>query len=678
MANGFVSSEGTMTVEDVAEEIISELCWASFFQDIEKDDLGKVRCFKIHDLLHDLAQYVMGDVCCTVNDEMPIEHPKRTRHLTIWPYAWKQINSACQFGSLRTCRFQPANRALLSPNVLRPLESLRALDLANANRLNMLHLSVITHFKYLRYLNLSRTSIKKLPESTSSLCNLQVLNLNDCDKLQQLPRHLKYLKALRHLYLRWCSSLVRMPHEIGQLTSLKTLNIYIVGKKKGLRLDELEQLCLRGELHIKNLERVRDAADAKKANLMVKQLNELLLEWGRNEQSKLQQNVEQILKALEPHPKLIKLEVGGYQGNCFPDWMGNPDFKNLCFMKLVDCWNSQKLAPLGRLPSLKRLVICCMHNLKYVDDESYDGGVARGFQSLEYLVLSCMPNLEGLSKVEEVGMFPHLTRLHVRACPKLTFPSLPSVRQLSLATHCKCSVGSVSQQVLIQIPLTMGSCNTIQLDSLGNLSCLEQLYLSRDRELSSFPVGMFGDLACLRKLHIVKCSKMEALPSGLANCIALEELSISSCHSLESLTGQVLNVLCSLRKLEIVDCDKFKGLSASFQCLTSLQHMRIEGCSQVTALSEDLQHMPPVLKSITLRNLQNLEHMPNCWASVRSLQYLYIEDCPQLRSLPLCVGGWLHNLKTFAILNCPELQNPFQRETGQDWHWIRHIPDVFV
>ncbi|MED6179500.1 hypothetical protein PIB30_001798 [Stylosanthes scabra] len=415
MANGFVSSRGSMTVEDVADEIISELCWASFFQDIEKDHLGRVRRFKIHDLLHDLAQYVMGDVCCISNGEMPIEHSKRIHHLTIQPYARNQISSACQFGTLRTFHFRRANCGLLSPNVLRPVESLRALDLGNANRLNMLHLSVITHLKHLRYLNLSGTSMKKLPESISSLCNLQVLNLNDCERLQWLPQHLKYLKALRHLYLRGCSSLVGMPHEIGQLTSLRTLNIYIVGKKRGLRLAELGQLCLRGELHIKNLDRVRNAADAKEANLKGKQLDELKLSWGRNEESKLQQNVDQILEALEPHPKLINLGVVGYQGNYFPHWMGNPDLKNLCFIKLVDCWHSQQLPPLGRLPSLERLVICCMHNLKYVDDESYDGGVARGFPSLEYLALSCMPNLEGLSKEEGRDIFPRLSRLRIRA-----------------------------------------------------------------------------------------------------------------------------------------------------------------------------------------------------------------------------------------------------------------------
>ncbi|XP_057758803.1 putative disease resistance protein RGA3 isoform X1 [Arachis stenosperma] len=677
MANGFVSSEGTMTVEDVAEEIISELCWASFFQDIEKDYLGKVRCFKIHDLLHDLAQYVMGDLCCIVNDEMPIEHPKRIRHLTMGPCARNQIISACTFRSLRTFHFRQTNCALASTKILGPLESLRALDLGYVNVLNMLHFSLITHFKHLRYLNLSGTSIQTLTESTSSLCNLQVLNLSYCRSLRRLPRHLKYLKALRHLYLRGCSSLVYMPNEIGQLNSLRTLNIYIVGKKKGLRLDELAQLCLRGELHIKNLERVTNAADAKEANLMGKQLDVLKLSWGRNEQSKLLQNVDQILEALEPHPKLIDLGVGGYQGMYFPQWMGNPHLKNLCSIKLVDCWYSQQLPLLGRLPSLKILAICCMHNLRYVDDESYDGGVARGFQSLMCLELCCMPNLEGLSKEEGGDMFPGLSKMNVIACPRLTFPALPSVRKLCIAKGRRRSGHDLfSREILLsQCPSTTRSPNQVQMDSIHSLSCLEILEIHDEQELASFPKGTLQGLCHLRQLHIHHQSKMEVLPLELANNAALQELHIIGCHNLESLTDQVLTGLQSLQKLKIFKCDKFKGLSTGFQSLSSLKDLIISFCPQMVALAEDLQHMPPMLQSITLHELKNLECLPYCWGSTMTLQSLYIACCPKLKSLPISVG-WFNGLNSLTVVHCPSIQKQFEKETGKDWKWIKHIPNV--
>ncbi|RYR07037.1 hypothetical protein Ahy_B05g074357 [Arachis hypogaea] len=492
-----------------------------------------------------------------------------------------------------------------------------------------------------------------------------------------VARHLKYLKALRHLYLRGCSSLVYMPNEIGQLNSLRTLNIYIVGKKKGLRLDELAQLCLRGELHIKNLERVTNAADAKEANLMGKQLDVLKLSWGRNEQSKLLQNVDQILEALEPHPKLINLGVGGYQGMYFPQWMGNPHLKNLCSIKLVDCWYSQQLPLLGRLPSLKILAICCMHNLRYVDDESYDGGVARGFQSLMCLELCCMPNLEGLSKEEGGDMFPCLSEMNVIACPRLTFPALPSVRKLCIAKARRRSGHDLfSREILLsQCPSKTRSPNQVQMDSIHGLGCLEILEIHDDQELASFPKGTLQGLCRLRQLHIHHQSKMEVLPLELANNAALQELHIIGCHNLESLTDQVLTGLQSIEKLKIFECDKFKGLSTGFQSLSSLKDLIISFCPQMVALAEDLQHMPPMLQSITLHELKNLECLPYCWGSTMTLQSLYIACCPKLKSLPISVG-WFNGLNSLTVVHCPSIQKQFEKETGKDWKWIKHIPNV--
>ncbi|MCI07329.1 NBS-LRR resistance protein, partial [Trifolium medium] len=60
MANGFISSRENLEVEDVGNMIWNELCQKSFFQDIDMDgDYGDIS-FKMHDLVHDLAQSLMG------------------------------------------------------------------------------------------------------------------------------------------------------------------------------------------------------------------------------------------------------------------------------------------------------------------------------------------------------------------------------------------------------------------------------------------------------------------------------------------------------------------------------------------------------------------------------------------------------------------------------------------
>ncbi|MED6139467.1 hypothetical protein PIB30_084135 [Stylosanthes scabra] len=92
-----------------------------------------------------------------------------------------------------------------------------------------------------------------------------------------------------------------MPPSIGELTSLKTLSIFVVGKVRGSRLKELGTLKLKGEVHIKHLERVTSVADAEEANIGDKDLHHLLLSWDRVEESRLKEKyVEQVLEELQP------------------------------------------------------------------------------------------------------------------------------------------------------------------------------------------------------------------------------------------------------------------------------------------------------------------------------------------------------------------------------------------
>ncbi|RZB47369.1 Disease resistance protein RGA2 [Glycine soja] len=60
MANGFISSNED--VEDVGDGVRRELYWRSFFQDLESNEFDKVTSFKMHDLIHDLAQFVVEEI----------------------------------------------------------------------------------------------------------------------------------------------------------------------------------------------------------------------------------------------------------------------------------------------------------------------------------------------------------------------------------------------------------------------------------------------------------------------------------------------------------------------------------------------------------------------------------------------------------------------------------------
>jgi hypothetical protein len=295
MAHGFISSVEKLEEEDIGNEVWNELYWRSFFQDIEIDEFGKIKSFKMHDLVHDLAQSVAEDVCSITDDNDVPSTSDRIRHLSIYKRkSLRDVNSVrlANVKSLKTCLKHVDQ---LSPHVMK-CYSLRVLDLERRTKLP----SSISCLKYLRYLNLSDGKFKTLPKSICKLWNLQILKLDNCYHLLNLPNSLTQLKALQSIYLTNCYSLSSLPPMIRKLTSLKTLTLYIVGKKKGFLLEELGQLNLKGDLYIRHLERVKSVMNAKEANMSSKNFKQLRLSWERDEESNLQENVEEILEVLQP------------------------------------------------------------------------------------------------------------------------------------------------------------------------------------------------------------------------------------------------------------------------------------------------------------------------------------------------------------------------------------------
>ncbi|XP_059450842.1 putative disease resistance protein RGA1 [Corylus avellana] len=306
-AQGFLhSSYGNRHLEDIGREYFMDLLWRSFFQDVQRDGLGEIIKCKIHDLIHDLAQSV-ADSLSNIPALLPKANKMRTLLLgiPILPGIDDYINENIAIHESN----KPVSNTLISS-----FKCLRALNLSRSSIQKVP--SSIGKLEHLRFLDLSRNAdIKLLPASITKLQNLQTLRLDFCRGLKELPEDTRNLISLRHLGLNGCNSLTHMPYGLGKLIALQTLALYILGKKKSrlskpkgeLRdLDGLDEL--RGLLWIKGLEHSRSSpSEAKTANLERKQLRHLMLEWdpkSSEESDKAVANDEQLLQNLQPHLNL--------------------------------------------------------------------------------------------------------------------------------------------------------------------------------------------------------------------------------------------------------------------------------------------------------------------------------------------------------------------------------------
>ncbi|KAF6991639.1 hypothetical protein CFC21_008704 [Triticum aestivum] len=284
IANGFIPEQEEDSLETIGKHIFNELAARSFFLDIEEFKGDGEYCFrttcKIHDLMHDIAMSVMGKECVVaIKEPSQIEWLSDTaRHLSLSCEKTEGIlNDSLEKKS-------PAIQTLICDSPIRSsLKHLSKYSSLHALKLRMWTKSFALRSKYLhhlRYLDLSCSDIRSLPEDISILYNLQTLDLSNCSYLDRLPRQMKYMSSLRHLYTHGCPKLKCMPPELGKPNKLQTLTCFVAAAVIGPNCSdvaELQHLNLGVQLELRRIDNVTEAK-AKVANLgKKKDLRELTL-----------------------------------------------------------------------------------------------------------------------------------------------------------------------------------------------------------------------------------------------------------------------------------------------------------------------------------------------------------------------------------------------------------------
>ncbi|XP_073013671.1 putative disease resistance protein RGA1 [Typha latifolia] len=638
MAQGMIyqDHDKRILIKDIGKDYFKELVSKSFFQSSDDDDH-----YTIPNLLHDLAESVSKDDCFRVEGDEFRTIPTTIRHLFINTKHLASLKeNAYVLNKLRTLILRSdfpvfPNDADHLQEVIIQLKSIRSLTLKNCNLKRCpYNLSSLTH---LRYLDLSGNGkIRELPKELTKLYNLQTLNLFQLE-VDSMPASMHKLLNLQNLI---CSSRVlSMVAGIGKMIQLQQLMCpFHVQNVPGFDIEQLKYLSqLRGYLSIRHLENVKSREQAEEARLWKKMnLVELELHWGSVKRKTNPEVENGILEGLQPLANLKKLHIDGYKGTRSPSWMVRYFCHyDLVSVKLTDCKAWEDISPLGQLPRLQVLELCEMHAVREVGD----GFPGSGFKSLRVLIFDDLRELEVLSAVDEVDLFPCLQILCISKCPKLTIisPLPPTLQRLELF-----NVG------LKEFPKFLAKKWALASSSFPLPSSLVTLSIKGCPKLQSpgeWLLEQYKNLRQLEELTVDPCGELNpSLVEAINEFIGLRKLRIDSWPSEQNLEEEEEDLkyeekdcgllLESLKSLQIINCvvaDKI--LSKTLEGLSTLQSLRIDWCSGPTTLSfeEGLQKLTR-LHRLEITNYRGLTSLMGLGA-LCSLQYLKVVGCPELTPL---------------------------------------------
>jgi hypothetical protein len=658
MAEGLLQELKNKTTEEVGNDYFLDLVSRSLFQ--QSSD-GK-SCFVMHDLVNDLANSVSGQFIFRLEGDSFDGIVNKTHHLSYFRTRFddfKKFEALNKVKQLRT--FLPLEFSMMDNNLtkkvphdlLPKLRCLRVLSLSHYENVTYLPDS-IGKIKHLRYLDLSFTAVKRLPDSICDLINLQTLNLSCCNNLVGLPRDMRKLINLRHLDITG-TGIMEMPIQLGRLKCLQTLTTFIISKTSGSCIGELGKLTnLRGKLAILNLQNVVSSTDALDAGLKDKKhIEELVLEWKAD--TDILKSQRTILDSVQPHSNLKSLTIKYYRSKSFPNWVGHPSFSNIASLHLYDCKYCCSLPPLGHLPSLQDLSVIKFDEVVTVGRDFYGNNSSmKPFGALKFLRFEQALKWEkwfSFGAESESGAFPHLQELYIYYCPMLSggLPiHLPSLAKLEIR-ECPL-LGALLPKAPAICQLNLTRCNKDMLKDLPTK--IQVLKVGGFDALDSLAMGMMESSYSLQELEISNCTSLISLQQLPMHRIFSSLQTLHLINIYDSFSSFPLDLFPNLCDIYIIGCRNLKSLSVPKQHLTT-QQIRIIDCPCFESFPKG-GLLAPNLTLLWVWNCGSLRSLPDkMHGLLLSLEELQIVHCLGIKSFP--EGGLPSNLRSISIVDCDNL-----------------------
>lgn len=423
VAQGFVEERGSMTREEVAEEYLLQLALRSMIQVVKTNEFGRIRAFRIHNLLREMAlSKCKEESFITIyTGQEKLSNASKIRHLAVHRSGEIPRNHIIRMRQLRSFFIfdnnMPSSSSLHA--ILSSFKFLRVLDLGEIPIDSLPN--EVTNLFNLRHLDLRGTNVEELPKSIGRLRNLHTLDTRDT-KIEKLPNELAKLQKLRHLLVgdyqdsdifsymdSFCPQKgVLLPNNICDLRELISLLGVEANEEFASKVGDLSHLR---RLGVRNLREV-DGEELSKSITKLTNLVHLKVA-SVNEEELL--NLEALSS---PPPDLQKLSLYGRLEN-MPHWFGS--LTSLTHLEL--CWSELWEDPLPSLELLPNLLSLILLRAQGVEDQEYHSN-ATGFPKLKKFGLLC-PSSDVDIVIQE-GTMPNLHTLVVmygnNSCVSFTPP----------------------------------------------------------------------------------------------------------------------------------------------------------------------------------------------------------------------------------------------------------------
>uniref|UniRef100_A0A5B6ZBD2 Putative disease resistance protein RPM1 n=2 Tax=Davidia involucrata TaxID=16924 RepID=A0A5B6ZBD2_DAVIN len=411
IAEGFVKEKKGKTLEDVAEEYLTELIHRSLVQVSLVDFDGRARSCRVHDLLREIILSKFEELgFCQLLVEEHSNFDEQTRRLSIHNREHNVLKNITE-SRIRSIFFFGVDK--LPESFMGTLSTdfklLKVLDFEDAP-LDCVH-EEVGNLLHLRYLSVRNTKVKTLPKSIGRLHNLLTLDLK-MSLVSELPVEINKLHKLRHLLAYYEDDEIDYPlnprqgmkiqEGFGCLEALQKL-YFVEANDQGHKLmKELRELRQLRKLGIFKL-RSEDGKALCNAIENMSYLECLEISSGNGDGILDLQNISSSLRSLQ------RLYLRGHLGK-FPDWI--PKLENLVRIGLFcSGLTEDPLKIIQGLPSLLEIRLYRVYDGEHLYFEE------GGFQKLKVLELRYLNSLN--SVIIKNGALPLLEKLSIGPSPQL-------------------------------------------------------------------------------------------------------------------------------------------------------------------------------------------------------------------------------------------------------------------